>query len=464
MDNGNGMLAAVVKSIQKQDGGKDLWAAYVTTNGGGMKDPMHKSPEFLQSFIKDAQSTGYDITTALINAASGGGGVGGGDGGAAAWPTNDPWSGAGKGSKDGKGWSWGDDAWGAGNAWGGGGKGAWGKSKGGDTSQLMSAFSNMVQQFKGGVVLPSMASSQLDSFGQLVARVKAVQKFHGGADKWRAFIDQMGQGKRDPALRTADELQAFLAETDPTGATIGARAAQGAEEKRALSRSYPAQSPEHAHAIARVKAIQRVPGGKETWGAFVERIQSTKRDPAAHDVEVLESFLLEADPSNETFEVESHFDERERLVHEVRSGQKYSEEFKQAWIQHCQALGGDVRDPLRHTKEFLQSFLFTAPAVDPHNNDPYHKDLVQQVKDGQRESDDFKQKWWAHCAACGGGKNDPMKHSSDFLQSFMMMVQESATAPKPTLVSPKPTLVLQPPIPSFAPTAYAGAAARYSPY
>jgi len=186
--------------------------------------------------------------------------------------------------------------------------------------------------------------------------------------------------------------------------------------------NYVAQTPEHAHAIARVKTIQRMEGGKETWSHFLEKIQSTRRDPAAHALDVLEQFLLEADPGAETFEVQSTFDEGALLIAKVREGQKFSEIFKQAWINHCLAFGGDVRDPARHTKDFIQTFLATAPGFDTHDDDPRHAAIVEQIKQGQRESDDFKQKWWAHCTTNGEGKNDPRKHSTEFLQSFLLTV------------------------------------------
>merc|ERR1719343_1577384 len=52
----------------------------------------------------------------------------------------------------------------------------------------------------------------------LVSRVKSIQKREGNA-RWRAFIDRLGGGKRDPFERTLAELEAFLSEADPDGAT-----------------------------------------------------------------------------------------------------------------------------------------------------------------------------------------------------------------------------------------------------
>merc|ERR1712060_234305 len=119
------------------------------------------------------------------------------------------------------------------------------------------------------------------------------------------------------------------------------------EYKQHQGRFQP-QSPEHAHAVARVKAIQKMDGGRDQWASFIERQGGGKRDPAARSVGELREFLSEADPEGSTAGVESSFDEEQLLVMKVKHGQRFSEEFKQCWWQHCSEFGNDVRDPTRH--------------------------------------------------------------------------------------------------------------------
>merc|ERR1712150_248532 len=116
---------------------------------------------------------------------------------------------------------------------------------------------------------------------------------------------------------------------------------------------------------------------------------------------------------------EFHFDEAPLLIHQVRLGQKQSDIFKEAWIQHVKSKGKDVRDPARHSTKFLQDFLAGAPEYTTYSEDPAHMELVNQVKHGQRQSEEFKKQWWAHCSGKGKGVNDPAKHDSSFLRKFL---------------------------------------------
>mmetsp|Transcript_125918 Transcript_125918/g.356111 ORF Transcript_125918/g.356111 Transcript_125918/m.356111 type:complete len:174 (+) Transcript_125918:11-532(+) len=46
-------------------------------------------------------------------------------------------------------------------------------------------------------------------------------------------------------------------------------------------------------------------------------------------------------------------------------------------------------------------------------------ELVLRVKAAQRQSEDSKQRWWAWCDAHGGGVRDPQRHSAEFLEEFV---------------------------------------------
>mmetsp|Transcript_23213 Transcript_23213/g.65910 ORF Transcript_23213/g.65910 Transcript_23213/m.65910 type:complete len:1084 (-) Transcript_23213:29-3280(-) len=56
-------------------------------------------------------------------------------------------------------------------------------------------------------------------------------------------------------------------------------------------------------------------------------------------------------------EVEGKGSDHEELVGQVKARQRESETARQAWKNHCDALGGGIRDPRKHDSEFLQGFL-----------------------------------------------------------------------------------------------------------
>merc|ERR1712048_172841 len=165
--------------------------------------------------------------------------------------------------------------------------------------------------------------------------------------------------------------------------------------------------------------IQRMENGKELWSHFCDRSAKGRRDPAAYTVEELDQFLQEVDPNSNTHNVQSEYDELQMFVNKIRQGQKQSEDFKQAWIEHCMAYGGDVRDPARHNAEFIRQFLMVAPEVEAQDQDPRRAALIRQIKDGQRISEEFKAAWWTFCAESGRGLNDPAKHPTNYLQTFI---------------------------------------------
>lgn len=47
------------------------------------------------------------------------------------------------------------------------------------------------------------------------------------------------------------------------------------------------------------------------------------------------------------------------------------------------------------------------------------EDLVQTVKEMQRNDQVAKEQWWAYCDALGQGIRDPAKHNDEFVQSFI---------------------------------------------
>lgn len=258
---------------------------------------------------------------------------------------------------------------------------------------------------------------------EAVARTKQLQKVQEGRDQWHAFIERLGGGKRDPIQRSLAELNAFLAEADPHGYTANGKTAAMADRLQGVDKhtsKYQPTSPEHAHAIARVKVIQREEGGMDLWHDFVNRVGSGKRDPAAYEVIQLLEFLRESDPSNATACVEAAYSEEATLWTKVKQGQRQSDPFKEAWWKFCHEHGNDVRDPMRHDADYLKRFLEVAPAiVSPVDNCEEHKALVNEIKMGQRTSDEYKEQWYAHCEEHGSRTHDPAKHDKPFLRDFI---------------------------------------------
>ncbi|CAJ1394384.1 unnamed protein product [Effrenium voratum] len=90
---------------------------------------------------------------------------------------------------------------------------------------------------------------------------------------------------------------------------------------------------------------------------------------------------------------------------EVKEIQKASAEGRKQWSLWCETHGHSVRDPTKHSPEFLREFL------------EYWKDggrleasmpakvevLAELVKNGQRNSHHWQQAWRLYCERWGGG-------------------------------------------------------------
>jgi len=178
---------------------------------------------------------------------------------------------------------------------------------------------------------------------------------------------------------------------------------------------YSPESGEHAQLIQRVKLIQKEAAGKEAWKVFVSASGVGRNDPGAHSCESLASFISEQDP---TFDVTTVAvaGSNQSLVDQIKQGQKKSAEFKQAWIVYTDANGGGVRDPSKHDAAFIQPFLDSAPAYEGSDSNRF---LVEQIKQGQRKSGEFKQAWIAYTNANGDGNRDPTKYDAAFIQPFL---------------------------------------------
>jgi len=177
----------------------------------------------------------------------------------------------------------------------------------------------------------------------LVQRVKMVQKTPEGKEKWAEFITLKGGGKRDPALRSSDELKEFLIQEDPDAYSYAA--------------DVHVEPPTEAQQLAaQIRMGQKNSEEfKEAWWQYVENSGSQFRDPSRHDQEFLQGFLAIA-PSYEA-PGGQHDPEHESLVARIKEGQRGSVEFKTAWQEYCNMMGQSKFDPTRHNADFIRGFL-----------------------------------------------------------------------------------------------------------
>lgn len=181
----------------------------------------------------------------------------------------------------------------------------------------------------------------------LVQRVKKVQKAsEGGKAQWEAFVVEKGGGKKDPMLKTSEELKEFLQKADPESLA-----------------DLPAASGEMSEIM---KLSQKVKNGqrssdefKQAWWAYCDG-KSTKRDPMQHDVESLQTFLASA-PAVALPEDDS---DHQAKVQQIKAGQRSSPVYKEAWWAYCKENGKTIFDPSKHDSAFLDQFLTTAPELE----------------------------------------------------------------------------------------------------
>lgn len=186
--------------------------------------------------------------------------------------------------------------------------------------------------------------------------------------------------------------------------------------------------------VTRVKNGQRGSEAfKEAWWNYVRENGNDVRDPSKHDSGFLSKFLASAPDAHLAVSggqgpAVAKDDQHQELMGWIKHGQRTSIEFKEAWIAFAKEYGNDNRDPGRHDASFLQTFLSSAPAVSQPPpvpkvvEDANQRALVNQVKQHQRSSQEFKESWWSFCDSHGNGVRDPARHPAEFLQQFLSSV------------------------------------------
>lgn len=178
-------------------------------------------------------------------------------------------------------------------------------------------------------------------FEDLVGCIKAAQKSSADVkEQWHQYCDMMGSGVRDPGAHDSSFLQDFIVHYGVPAIPAG----QGG-----FAASWPPQ-----HLIEQVKALQKSSDeNMEQWRTYCDQEGDGVRDPARHDQQFLEGFIVLTRGATSAGRASVAGD----LVHEVKRMQKSSPNAKQAWHQWCDSKGDRVRDPARHEAAFLEQFL-----------------------------------------------------------------------------------------------------------
>lgn len=219
--------------------------------------------------------------------------------------------------------------------------------------------------------------------------------------------------------------------------------------------------------VQQIKDLQRSdPSAKEQWSAFCAA-NGSKRDPAMHDVSVLQAFLEQLS-SGTVLSTRVVSGDAATLEGAIKLMQKKSPNFKQAWSSYCAQHGGGKNDPAKHDANFHVQFFDVVTEVflgagggwgggagwagggeawaggwgggmmgggNPlkrmrdasgkgvptsiYGSGGGMKDaLVQQVKAFQRSGEEQKEIWWQYADTHLGGVRDPSRHDAGTLQEF----------------------------------------------
>jgi len=118
------------------------------------------------------------------------------------------------------------------------------------------------------------------------------------------------------------------------------------------------------------------------------------------------------------------------LVQFIKTGQRNDQGFKEIWRRFCTEHGGGTMDPSKHNTPYFVGFIMYY-GVQKLSDEDWAQDflpklgnigapiLVKVVKKGQRESEDWKEKWSRFCAETGSTRKDPALHEARSLFEFV---------------------------------------------
>ena len=253
-----------------------------------------------------------------------------------------------------------------------------------------------------------------------------------------------------------------------------------------------------ADLVQQIKNMQRAdPTFRQTWWDFCEAQLGGVRDPNRHDESILGTFL---EQYNSGAIAPSPFRPEEDwwkgkgkgkgmkgdwkgdmsynmmpppdmwgmppgmmgggLPDFVKTGQRSSYHWRNAWNLYCALYGAGKNDPAKHDETFSRGFVdyigelaanglssiaasqgINLEEIAPPNNgkgrgppngmEPAPKrfrfeeadgaklELVEKVKNLQRSNPQAKEAWWVYCDGQCGGMRDPLRHDTDSLQTFL---------------------------------------------
>lgn len=125
------------------------------------------------------------------------------------------------------------------------------------------------------------------------------------------------------------------------------------------------------------------------------------------------------------------------LVEKVKEWQRLSPGHKRSWDNFCTAGGINKFDPSTKEESFLLKFLELANSglitVEDADNlgsaGDGKADLVDRVKQWQRQGEGHKHAWWNWCKQQGTGDYDPNRHDATFLHQFLAACQSGEVQP-----------------------------------
>jgi hypothetical protein len=269
---------------------------------------------------------------------------------------------------------------------------------------------------------------------------------------WGTYCEKSCAGIRDPSRHPADSLRTFLRQME-SGA--GAAGNSSAEDL-----------------VQQIKDGQRNSTQfKEEWGTFCDTQCQGIRDPTRHPVENLRLFISTLGQGKKmgVGGGGNHFGSGNELVTQIKERQRSEPGFKQNWEHFCDTMCEGIRDPMRHPPQNLKLFLDQNPGyaqpgagMRPAPNyaqrgppDPYAQsygvpaapayggpggDLVQHIKDGQRQDPAFREMWWKFCDTRADGIRDPSRHPVQNLQFFLDTYQKISGGPGMPPVMPMPSM------------------------
>jgi hypothetical protein len=199
--------------------------------------------------------------------------------------------------------------------------------------------------------------------------------------------------------------------------------------------------------VSAIKGFQRQgEAAKQLWHSFCDTNTNGMYDPNRLDESILQAFasangiavgsaspgmggMMSAAPPAMGDPI------KDGLVQAIKGFQRTGEAAKQAWYAFCDASTNGMYDPNRLDAATLQAFISANGLVPGPGGPPSGPlggfggapaggappELVQRIKNYQREGQANKDNWHQFCDANTGGKYDPSRQNAAVLQQFIGM-------------------------------------------